>query len=129
MLKALFAGTDWPDLRRKAWHGSLLAASAWIAVNPKYAWLMPLVTALAGQSQSVGFPRPPKAAVPLLVLALLLTGCSGTASVIRAMAKDPATACITVTSIYGTVKVYRTAAVNATVSCSQDGMAVKSEGR
>jgi hypothetical protein len=60
-------------------------------------------------------------------LALLLTGCTGTAAVIRAMAKDPATACITVTTIYGTVRVYRTAAPSATVTCSQDGMSVKSE--
>ena len=60
MLTALFAGTDWPDLRRKFWHGALLAAAAWIAVNPKYAWLNPLIVALAGQSQPVGFPGVPK---------------------------------------------------------------------
>lgn len=62
-----------------------------------------------------------------LAVVLALTGCTGTASVIKAMAKDPATACITVTTIYGTVRVYRTAAANASVTCSQDGMSVKSE--
>ena len=63
----------------------------------------------------------------LILLALLLSGCTGTADVVKAMAKDPATACITVTTIYGTVRVYRTAAPSATVTCSQDGMSVKSE--
>jgi len=67
-----------------------------------------------------------RASLLLAGLALALGGCSGTAGVIRALAKDPATACITVTSVYGTVKVFRTAALNSHVVCSQDGMAVKS---
>lgn len=63
-----------------------------------------------------------------IVLALALVGCSlsPSASVIDALAKDPATVCLTVTSIYGTGKFYRTAAPQASVACSQDGMTVKS---
>jgi hypothetical protein len=66
--------------------------------------------------------------VAILALALALTGCSTTniSKLVEAMAKDPATVCITVTSIYGTVKSYRTAAPNATVKCDQEGMSVRS---
>lgn len=64
-----------------------------------------------------------------LLLALLLAvtgGCtlSPSAEMLRELAKDPATVCVTVTSIYGTMKWYRTAAVNVSVSCNQDGMTV-----
>lgn len=49
---------NWADLRRKGWHGALMAGAAWIAVNPEYAWVTPLIAALAGQSQPVGFKLP-----------------------------------------------------------------------
>ena len=64
----------------------------------------------------------------LVVIMLSLAGCSATniSKLVEAMAKDPATVCITVTSIYGTVKSYRTAAPNATVKCDQEGMSVRS---
>ena len=58
MLKALFAGVDWSDIRRKVWHGALLAAGAWIAVNPEQAWVTPFLTHISGQSQPIGFVVP-----------------------------------------------------------------------
>ena len=62
----------------------------------------------------------------VLALAVACGGCAGTASVLRALAKDPATACVTVMTIYGTAKVFRTAAPNADVMCDPDRMTVKS---
>ena len=41
------------------------------------------------------------------VIVLLLTGCTGVAGVIKAMAKDPASACATVSTVYGTAVVGR----------------------
>lgn len=65
----------------------------------------------------------------LFVLLLpMLAGCASLDKVIAQLAKDPATACITVTTIYGTIKVYRTALPNGSVSCNQDGLAVKTGG-
>jgi len=61
----------------------------------------------------------------VLLLALALAGCIDPA-IIRALAKDPASACITVTTIYGTLKVYRTGMPVGTLNCSQDGMTVTS---
>jgi hypothetical protein len=64
----------------------------------------------------------------LLLIVFFLIGCSlsPSASVIEALANDPATVCLTITSVYGTGKFYRTAAPSAAVTCSQDGMSVKS---
>jgi hypothetical protein len=62
----------------------------------------------------------------IAAVALLASGCVGPSGVIKALAKDPATACISVTTIYGTVKIFRTAIPNGTVNCNQDGMAVNS---
>ncbi len=42
-----------------------------------------------------------------LVAALLLAGCSTTAGVVKELAKDPASACISVSTIYGTAIVGR----------------------
>lgn len=61
-----------------------------------------------------------------LLLVLLLTGCSGLAEVVHELAADNATSCTTVTTLYGTGRIYRTNAANAEVSCSQDGMSLKS---
>jgi len=60
----------------------------------------------------------------LLGLVLLSAGCAGNAALIEAMAKDPASVCVTVTSVYGTVKVYRTAIAGGSVKCDGDGMTV-----
>lgn len=43
------------------------------------------------------------------LISLLSTGCANVPSVVRAMAKDPATVHVRVTSVYGTVEVFRTA--------------------
>ena len=61
------------------------------------------------------------------VLIPVLAGCtlSPSAEMLREMAKDPATICVTITSVYGTMKWYRTAATNVSVSCNQDGLAVR----
>jgi hypothetical protein len=64
----------------------------------------------------------------LLGLVVALTaGCSlsPSAEMLRELAKDPATICVTITSVYGTVKVFRTAAPNASVRCDQDGLTVR----
>jgi hypothetical protein len=63
----------------------------------------------------------------ILVFLLTLPGCfGGLPAVVRELAKDTATACVTVTSIYGVVRLYRTNVLNATVSCTPDGMTVTS---
>jgi uncharacterized protein YceK len=50
-----------------------------------------------------------KLLLTLTVISLLGTGCANVSSVVRAMAKDPATVHVRVTSVYGTVEVFRTA--------------------
>jgi len=61
---------------------------------------------------------------------LLLTGCSlsPSADFLTALGHDPATVCVQVTSIYGTVRVARTAIVDGNVTCNGDGMTLKSNG-
>jgi hypothetical protein len=63
-----------------------------------------------------------------MALLLLITGCSLAPSdeVMKALGKDPATVCIHVTSIYGTVKASRSACLNCMVQCSADGMTIRS---
>ena len=56
----------------------------------------------------------------LVLCAVLLSGC--TAGMLEALAKDPATVCMTVTTIYGTVKVARTGLTSGNVTCTQDGL-------
>ena len=62
---------------------------------------------------------------------MLLGGCSTTniSELLSALGKDNATVCVTVTSVYGTVKGFRTNAANATVKCDQEGMSVKAESQ
>lgn len=43
----------------------------------------------------------PVLAVALMVVALLAAGCVGAADLVRALAKDPASVCVSVTTIYG----------------------------
>ena len=40
-------------------------------------------------------------AVAVVVVALLTTGCVGAADLVRALARDPASVCVSVTTIYG----------------------------
>lgn len=65
----------------------------------------------------------------VLVLSMaVMAGCSQTnlAEVIAALAKDPATACVTVMTPQGSGKIYRTNIKNGMVKCTDDGMAVAS---
>lgn len=63
----------------------------------------------------------------LLLAALALAGCSsGLADLTAQLAKDPASVCLTVTSIYGTTRLARTGIQNGNVSCTNDGLSVSS---
>ena len=48
-------------------------------------------------------------ALVIALISLFVTGCANVSSVVRAMAKDPATVHVRVTSVYGTVEVFRAA--------------------
>jgi hypothetical protein len=48
----MFASVDWTNIFRMIWHGALLAGAAYIAGNPKQAWLAPVLQAFASASQS-----------------------------------------------------------------------------
>lgn len=69
-----------------------------------------------------------------LALALLLSagaaGCAPTniSQMVEAMGRDPATVCVQVNTIYGTLRASRTNIVDGEVSCSSDGVQVKSRG-
>ena len=45
--------------------------------------------------------RSPLLAVAMLSAALLTTGCVGAAELVRALGQDPASVCVSVTTIYG----------------------------
>jgi len=45
--------------------------------------------------------RSPGLAVALVTAALLTTGCVGAAELVRALGQDPASVCVSVTTIYG----------------------------
>lgn len=45
---------NWEDLRRKAWHASLMLAVAYAAYDPRLMWAAPVLTGMAGMS------RPPQ---------------------------------------------------------------------
>jgi putative VirB-like lipoprotein len=68
---------------------------------------------------------------PLLFLlaAALVAGCSLAPSddVIRELVKSERSWCMTVNTVYGTARIAGTGIRNGTVSCSQEGMVVKSE--
>lgn len=65
-------------------------------------------------------------AILLSIVSLLMVGCVSTdlPKLIEALGKDPATVCGRI--IYGpaVVQVYRTAAINVNVTCTNDGMSV-----
>lgn len=67
-----------------------------------------------------------RSAALLVLLTPGLAGCTGTASLVRALAQDPATACVSILTIYGAVKIFRTAIPNGAVRCTQDQMQVQS---
>ena len=45
--------------------------------------------------------RSPLLAIAILTTALLTTGCVGAAELVRALGQDPASVCVSVTTIYG----------------------------
>jgi hypothetical protein len=45
--------------------------------------------------------RSPLLTIALVIVAILTTGCVGAADLVRALAKDPASVCVSVTTIYG----------------------------
>jgi hypothetical protein len=62
-----------------------------------------------------------------LLLALSLGGCVGVADIVRELGKDPASNCIRVTSIYATILLSRSNISGGSVSCTSDGMTIKSD--
>ena len=63
---SLFSRVDWTDIRKKVWHAGLIVASAYVSAKPeKYAWLMPVLTAIAGSSA-------PPTASPKAAMAMVL---------------------------------------------------------
>lgn len=68
----------------------------------------------------------------LLFVCLGVTGCGSflpSAEQLDALGKDPASVCLNITSVYGSVRYARTAIVNAgSMNCGNDGLSVKSDG-
>lgn len=60
----------------------------------------------------------------ILGLALLLSGCVSAKEALEAMGKDQATICVTVMSVYGSIKAFRTNLQSGTVTCDPDKMTV-----
>lgn len=58
---------------------------------------------------------------------LLLAGCSGNAQLIEALAKDPASNCVRITSVYGTVLMSRSNLSSGSLTCNGDGLTIKSD--
>lgn len=81
------------------------------------------------QDRNGGLPMKPLSIVLLLVTALALSACSATniAELTKALANDPASVCVSVSSVYGVVKVARTNIGAGSVSCTQEGLTVKSD--
>ena len=79
------------------------------------------------------------ATLPLFVilLALVLSGCSAILGmekidlpkVLEALAKDPASVCLRVPTPAGIAQLARTAIVGGTVTCTENGLTVKSDAR
>ena len=67
---------------------------------------------------------------PLLLLALLLTGCASAADLVKALAADPASMWIEAKAVlYGTLRICRTNAAGAAdLSVSDQGMRLQHRG-
>ena len=63
------------DARRKVWHGALMLGSAYAAVDPRFAWAVPVLTGVAGVSA-------PPAGITRHVAAALVVGAALAASVV-----------------------------------------------
>jgi hypothetical protein len=65
--------------------------------------------------------------IPVLVAAAVaLSGCVNTAEIAKALAASERSWCMSVTSIYGTVRVGGTGLSSGTVVCSQEGLSMSS---
>ena len=66
----------------------------------------------------------------VLLLALLLTGCASVPDLVRALAADPASACVEVKAmLYGHIRYCRTATPGAAaLGISGDGMVLRHQG-
>lgn len=60
------------------------------------------------------------------VLALALGGCAlgPSAAQLNALAADPSTVCFSMTTIYGTVRLYRSGQYDGGATCTQDGLTI-----
>ncbi len=64
----------------------------------------------------------------LLVLSsAVLSGCVNAAALVEALAKDEATVCVNVGTVYGTLRIARTNISNGDVACTDGGLTVKSQ--
>ena len=70
-----------------------------------------------------------KRSIGLLASAILLTGCAGLSGTIRELAKDPATACITVATPYGSTAIVRAALAGVEVIGEAGRCIVRQPGR
>lgn len=59
-----------------------------------------------------------------LLLAVALGGCANAKDALEAMGKDQATVCVTVMTVYGSLKAFRTNLQSGTVTCDPDKMTV-----
>lgn len=63
----------------------------------------------------------------ILALPLFFSGCMGTAAVVEAMGKDPASVCVQLTTIYGKAQIARSNIQGGKVFCSAEGLTVDSK--
>jgi hypothetical protein len=61
----------------------------------------------------------------ILVLSTALAGCS-VAGIVESLSRDDASACLSISTVWGSGKLYRTKLPAGTVKCSDDGMSVTS---
>jgi hypothetical protein len=66
-----------------------------------------------------------------LLLMLALSGCvaSNLAEVIEKAGQSEATVCVTITTIYGTGKVFRSNIQNGNVNCDMEGMTIRDRSK
>ncbi len=63
----------------------------------------------------------------IVIFSVGVAGCASTADLVKALGQDPATVCVNVTTVYGTLRVARTNIVQGNVTCNGEGLSVKSE--
>jgi hypothetical protein len=93
----------------------------------KQEWWTLVISALCFAIGRLGGYSKEAKPLAIILLCLGLTGCAGNAAVIEALAKDQATVCSKLTTIYGTVTFARTNITNGDVEC--DSLKVHSQGQ